>query len=94
MRDANGWHESQVAVADRGYLSCWADGLPENGDRNNVRVYLGDTRLHVSWMGARDAAGYRQINTEVPGTVEKGQSPLRIECGGVSSDPVAVARVL
>jgi uncharacterized protein (TIGR03437 family) len=48
-------------------------------------VWLGDTRLLVSWMGPPDTAGLTQINTSVSAGVPKGGHPLRIECGGVTS---------
>ena len=61
--------------------------LAENSDRNNVRVFLDDTRLSVHWVGAPDAAGVSQTNAAVPGSVPKGERMLCIECGGVSGLP-------
>jgi tRNA (mo5U34)-methyltransferase len=90
VRDAANWKSSEVAVTESGYLACWVTGLPGNGDRNNVRVFLGDTRLSVPWLGAPDAAGLSQINAVAPGSVPKGEHALRIECGGVSSEPWTV----
>jgi tRNA (mo5U34)-methyltransferase len=88
--DSSNWKESEIGMADCGYVTCWVSGIPENGDRHNVRVYLGDTRLGVLWLGPLDAAGRRQINSVVPGTVAKGEHGLRIECGGVTSEPRTV----
>src|ERR1017187_559858 len=90
VHDAGSGTSGEVTVIELGYLSCWVTGLPENGDRHNVRVFLGDTRLSVSWVGAPDAAGFSQINAVVPRSVPKGEYALRIECGGVSSEPWSV----
>lgn len=90
VRDATNWKSGEVSVTEDGNLACWVSGLPENADRNNVRVFLGGTRLTVSWLGAPDTAGLIQINAAVPGSVPKGEHVLRVECGGVSSEPFAV----
>jgi tRNA (mo5U34)-methyltransferase len=80
----------EIAVAESAYLSCWVIGLPDNGDRHNVRVFLGDRRLSINWLGAPDASGLSQMNVAVPGNFPKGEHALRIECGGVSSAPRSV----
>ena len=90
VRDSINWTEAEISVAECGYLTCWVAGLPENTDHNNVRVFLDDTRLKVSWVGAPDSAGQSQINAVVPGSVAKGERALRIECGGVSSEACMV----
>jgi hypothetical protein len=87
VRDATTWKRGEVTATKDGYLSCWASGIPENGDRHNVRVFLGDTRIGVFWVGGPDAAGVSQINAAVPGSVTQGEHTLRIECAGVSSEP-------
>jgi len=90
VRDPTTWKNAEIGVADCGYLTCWVTGIPENGDRNNVHVFLGDRRLSIPWLGAPDAAGLTQINAVVPVGVPKGEHVLRIECGGVSSEPWTV----
>ena len=90
VRDAANGRSDEVAVTDVGYLSCWVAGLPENADRNNVRVFLGDRRLSVHFAGAPDASGVSQINAAVPGSFPKGEHTLRIECGGVRAEPRSV----
>ena len=32
-------------------LACWVEGLPENADCGNVRLWLGDRSLRVLWVG-------------------------------------------
>jgi len=95
VSDGISWKEGEVDVTDRGFLSCWASGLPENCDRANVRVFLDqersdqeqidEVRLAVDWIGAVDARGLRQINALVPGSVAKGERAVTVECGGVRS---------
>jgi uncharacterized protein (TIGR03437 family) len=60
-------------------------GLPENCDRSNVRVYLGDNRLRVDFIGEPDAAGARQVNAAVPADFRKGEYLCRAECAGIST---------
>ncbi len=86
VHDAVNWTSGEVSVKEDGFLSCWVSGLPENGDRHNVRVFLGDTRLSVYWVGAADASGLSQVNAAVPGSLPRGEYALRIECGGVGSE--------
>ena len=78
------WHGVHYAAEGR-YLSCWVNGLAGNSDRQNVRLFLEDRRLDVVWVGAPDASGFSQINAVV--TMPKGEHVLRVECGGVSSEP-------
>jgi hypothetical protein len=67
--------------------SCWVSGLPQNADRDNVRVFAGlGQRLSIDWIGEPDAKGIRQLNAIVPKDMAKGESGIRIECAGVASD--------
>jgi hypothetical protein len=93
VRDPDTWKDSEINAADGEHLSCWATGLPENADRNNVRVWLDDARLSVLWVGMPDTAGVSQINSAVPGGVAKGEHTVRIGCGGVASEPWIVRAV-
>ena len=84
--DGMSWDRREVTVADRGFISCWVGGLPENCDRHNIRVRLGETRLQIEYISEPDAEGLRQINAVVPGDVDRGEQALRIECGGCHSE--------
>jgi tRNA (mo5U34)-methyltransferase len=86
VRDSATWISDEVKVGAEGKLSCWAEGLPENADRHNVRVFLAGERCAVGWVGAV-GAGVWQINTTVPATIAKGEQALRIECAGSFSAP-------
>ena len=90
VHDSISWKSDEVSVAEIGYLSCWADGLPENADRANVRVWLDDRRLSVVWVGVPDAEGKIQVNITVPAGVTKGEHGLQIECCGIRSEPKMV----
>jgi len=87
VRDSVNWKSDEITVTGSGSLACWVSGLPANGDRNNVHVFLDGMRLRVTWVEAVDAAGRNQINATVPGTAPKGEQALRVECGGISSEP-------
>jgi hypothetical protein len=62
-----------------GYVSCWVEGLPENADRANTKVWLGGRNLRVEYVGKG------QINAEIPKDVA-GRVELVVECGGVRSE--------
>jgi len=55
-----------------------------------VRVWLGEWRLPVMWIGEPDGNGYRQVNAAVPDDCARGELGLRVECGGAQSETVSV----
>ena len=77
----------EVKLGDAAFISCWVAGLPENCDRANVTVYLGETRLRVQYVGTPDAHGLRQINAALPADTARGEHPCRVECAGVRTEP-------
>jgi len=84
--DGATWNEREVTLAGGGFVSCWVTGLPENCDRANIGVYLGETSLRVQYVGEPDAAGMRQINAALPADATKGEQLCRVECAGVSTE--------
>jgi hypothetical protein len=88
--DAANFEVNTIAVGERGWVSAWVQGLPENCDRDNVRVLLDASRLSIDYVGDEDSDGNRQVNAVVPGDVAKGEHLLRIECAGASSESLAV----
>jgi hypothetical protein len=88
--DGLNWNAREVKATVGGFISCWVTGLPENCDRTNIGVYLGETMLRVEFIGEPDTEGVRQINAALPaafpGDAGKGEQPCRVECGGVSSE--------
>ncbi len=88
--DGSTWEPGRVRAGERAFVSCWVKGLPENCDRANVRVYMGETRLVVEWIGEPDSEGFRQVNAWVAGDFAKGECAFRVECAGVNSEPVTL----
>jgi tRNA (mo5U34)-methyltransferase len=84
--DGTNWNAHEVKASDGGFISCWVTGLPENCDRANICVYLGETRLLVQYVGEPDAEGMRQINAALTVGMAKGEQPCRVECGGASTE--------
>jgi hypothetical protein len=89
VRDSLHSEADCVNVTESGYLSCWVEGLPENADRGNLRLWLGDARMAITFAG-EPIEGRRQINAKAPQDCPKGELPLRVECAGVMSEPVVV----
>ena len=86
LYDGVTWKPGEVKMSDGGFISCWVTGLPENCDLANICVYLGETRLHVEYVGQPDPEGMRQINAILPAGTGKGVRSCRVECGGVSTE--------
>ncbi len=82
------WEYNRVDMSGGGFVSCWVTGLPENCDRVNTRVFLGEMPLEVDWSGTADAQGEVQFNAIVPRDFPRGDHPFRVECAGVTSAPV------
>ena len=80
--DARTFTPGEVAAGS--FVSIWISGLPENADRANTRVRLGETALHVEYVGDTDDAGLRQVNAAVPENVVG--DALVVECAGVQSE--------
>jgi tRNA (mo5U34)-methyltransferase len=79
-------------VAAGSYVSCWVAGLPENADRANTRLSIGETPLGIDYIGEPDASGVRQINAAVP--IDAMTGALVVECGSKKSEgwPIQVIR--
>ena len=80
--DSENWMPNQTS----GKLSIWVEGLPENADRGNVKVWFGDHRAQVIWVGAG------QVNVAVPAGCSAGEYGILIECGGVKSPAHGIHR--
>jgi tRNA (mo5U34)-methyltransferase len=88
--DGNNFTVNTIAVGERGWVSSWVRGLPENCDRDNIRVLLDSTRLSIDFVGDEDSDGNRQVNAVIPGDTARGEHRLRIECAGASSESLSV----
>jgi len=89
--DGVSWQPSRVSLAN-GFLSLWVEGLPENCDIANVKVDVGAQRQPVTFVGAPDAAGVRQVNARVERCAPGGQEVI-VSFGTVRSAPIAVELV-
>ncbi len=91
VKDGTTWRPDELALGSGSVLSLWLEGLPENADRANVGVFLGDRRLMVAYISPPDPeAQARQVNAEVPEDVSTGDAELVVRLGGHAS---ASARV-
>jgi tRNA (mo5U34)-methyltransferase len=82
--DATTWERNRVDLS-RGYaITLWMFGLPENADRANVRVHLGDLRLQLLFVGGR------QINALIPDEVKPGHYQIHSSMGRTQSNNVSL----
>jgi len=88
--DGRTWTRDQVLVHDEAVVSLWVEGLPENADRNNVRVVLGGVRLAVDYLAGPDGENPRQLNAKVPRFVGTGELALTVAVGETVSAPAMV----
>ena len=86
VADGTTWTSDQLELRNGGALSLWVDGLPENADRNNVRVTLEGTRLPVEWVEPAKSAP-RQLNVRVPLGAPEGPAALGVAVGNARSEP-------
>jgi tRNA (mo5U34)-methyltransferase len=65
-------------------VALWLWDLPANADKNNLRVFAGDTPTRIEYL--EDATGKRQVNVLIPKTVPPGTVKLRAELGEARLD--------
>jgi tRNA (mo5U34)-methyltransferase len=83
--DGSSWVRAETSAGSA--VSCWVRGLPENCDRANTRMRLGDVVLPVNYVGEAETGGLRQVNASVAADVAPGEYGLTAECAGVRSAP-------
>lgn len=81
LQDAVTYQSDEVDLARGRHATVWVAGLPENADRGNVRVMLGETPLRVTYVGGT------QINVEIPEDAAGTTAELRVAVGGAVSPP-------
>jgi hypothetical protein len=69
--------KNAVSLESGGYLTLWIEGVAENADRNNIRVYWEHMRLPVDHISIPDESRIVQVNVRVPSSV--GTGPCRLE---------------
>ena len=90
--DSQTWKPSEVDLNGGDAIALWVDGLPENADRNNVRVYLDGKRVDVVYVET-GAAGTRQVNATIPKEAGPGTRNVTVKMGSTISAP-AELRIL
>ncbi len=88
--DGRTWRPGEVAVGDDAVVSLWVEGLPENADRGNVRVWLATRRLDIAGIAPETGGEPRQINVKLPASFPKGRYDLKVKLGGAETVPVPV----
>lgn len=78
-----------VRLESGGYLSVWVSGLPENADRNNVRVFLDSVRLVTEYVENRQCEAL-QVNARLPETIKRGTYSLKVCVEDVQSPSLPV----
>jgi hypothetical protein len=84
VQDATTYAQDQVDLSRGKHVSIWVTSLPENADRNNVRVTIDGNRVPVSF------AHGTQVNAEVPEDLPVSTAQLRVGIADVESRPVAL----
>jgi hypothetical protein len=69
-----------------GHLALWIEGLVENADRNNVRIYCGKRRLPVEFVSRPDETRIRQVNVRIPAFVGTGPCRLEVRHGNTRAE--------
>jgi tRNA (mo5U34)-methyltransferase len=90
LRDGATWAANEIDLAQGAVLSLWIAGLPENADRNNIRVYLADIRLEVLYIEPAQLNQPRQVNAILPLDIESGLAPAVAIVGNERSAPVQI----
>ena len=80
---------NQVDLRRGRWLSLWVEGLPENADRNNLRIFAGEHRLPVTYLEV-PGNQVRQMNVELPDGVQPGSYQVLVVIGGHRSAPAPV----
>ncbi len=88
--DGKTWTPYQLQTGPDAVLALWVAGLPENRDRANVRIGLGEYALPPYTIEPWEAAKPAQINVRLPAELEPGTYPLTVAVGGVISAPVSI----
>jgi tRNA (mo5U34)-methyltransferase len=88
--DGTTWRPGQIERQRGNTLSLWVAGLPDNADRNNVRIYLSGRLLDLTYLEKSMGQPARQINAEVPDGVAAGMHSLEVAVGKVRSPAVEV----
>lgn len=87
ISDSHTWVRNEVEAGENSYLSFWVDGLPDNADSYNIRVYLDEVRQFLDYLGEPEPDGYRQINIKLRDDIHPGKQKLIVRFGDYESEP-------
>jgi tRNA (mo5U34)-methyltransferase len=85
--DGKTWTPNQIDKQRSDALSLWIEGLPENADRNNLRVFLEGHRLVVTHVEAPRPEP-RQVNVQIPADFPSGASSIEVAIGNQRTQAV------
>lgn len=82
VADGHSWKPNEIDLTNSNTASIWITGLPENADRNNIRIYLQGGRCSVTYVEpcSTRTAG-RQVNAVVPHFTPAGRMQIWAEVG-------------
>jgi tRNA (mo5U34)-methyltransferase len=92
VSDGITWNKEAISFPEEGdaIAVLWTDGLGQNCDRNNVRVYCGEQRLKVDFVSGIGEQGSKQVNARIPRRMGPGKTRLHIRCGTERSAEIEV----
>jgi tRNA (mo5U34)-methyltransferase len=85
--DARSFAPNRLDFEQGRWISLWLTGLPDNADRNNLRVFLDGRRLKLTHVD-RHGAALRQVNAEVPLETPRDAAHLGASIAGRRSNVV------
>jgi tRNA (mo5U34)-methyltransferase len=88
VRDGATWTSNELDLKSGRGLAIWCLGLPENADRNNLRIYLRQIRCSVEFVASPGES--RQINVQVPDSVGPGSAELELRIGDCCAEPITI----
>lgn len=89
--DARTGRPGEVAAEEPAVLSVWIEGLPENADRGNLKIYLGFSRLEFQDMEPyRGPEIPRRVDVKLPSQFPKGRCDLLAVLGQTRSAPLSL----
>jgi tRNA (mo5U34)-methyltransferase len=88
VRDGTTWASNSLDLLSGRRLALWCSGLPENADRNNLRVFLSQIRCPVEFVAPPSES--MQVNVCVPENIAAGECELTLSIGDSFAKPVRV----
>ena len=90
VADGQTWKRNELNLNTGDVVVIWIDGLPENSDVNNVKVFLDSKLLRTVYVGSAGLGNSTQVNVRVPQLFPAGAAEICVEAMGIRSTPVRV----